>query len=90
VNLRKLIFVLLLLPILVGCDAGFNIRTGKTKVAEARECYEAMKAIADTSKLEFESPNKSPEEFQKVKSRYQVALRAAVNWSIVACKDVKI
>jgi len=46
VNLRKLTFVLLLLPILVGCD-GFNIGNGMTKVAEARECYEAIKAVAD-------------------------------------------
>ncbi len=89
-NLRKLIFVLLLLPILVGCDSGFNIRTGKTKVAEARECYEALRANADTSKLEFESSSKSQEEFNKVKYRYEVALKAAINWSFVACQNVKL
>ena len=86
----KLIFVSLLLPILIGCDAGFNIRTGKTKVDEARECYEALRANADTSKLEFESSSKSQEEFDKVKYRYQVALKAAINWSFVACQNAKL
>ncbi len=85
---QKTILTLVLLPILVGCD-GFNIGNGKTKVAEARECYEALKANADTSKLEFESSNKTAEEFEKVKHRYQVALKAAINWSTIACKDVK-
>ena len=82
-NLRKLIFVLLLLPILVGCDSGFNIRTGKTKVAELRECYEAMKAKADTAKLKTEFPDGS---FNK--QYYELASEVASKWIAVACKGI--
>ena len=84
-KIQKLIFVLLLLPILVGCDSGFNIRTGKTKVAEARECYEAIKAVADARKSKWESPEGSV-----THNSYHLALDAATNWLNVACKDVKI
>ena len=80
-NLQKLIFVLLLLPILVGCDAGFNIRTGKTKVAEARECYEAMKAKADSTKLRTEYPDGNIN-----KLNYELASEVASKWIAVACR----
>jgi hypothetical protein len=83
VNLQKLIFVLLLLPILVGCDSGFNIRTGKTNVAEARECYEAIRAVADVRKLKFEHPEGSI-----IHNSYNLALDAATNWLNVACKGI--
>ena len=82
-NLQKLIFVLLLLPILVGCDSGFNIRTGKTKVAEVRECYEAMKAKADSSKLKTEYPDGN---FNK--QYYELASEAASKWVALACQGI--
>ena len=80
----KPIFVLLLLPILVGCDSGFNIRTGKTKVAEARECYEAIKAVADVNKSIYEHPVPT-----HVTGHYELARTAARHWLNIACKDVK-
>ena len=80
----KLIFVILLLPILVGCDSGFNIRTGKTKVAEARECYEAIKAVADVNKSLSEYPRPTP-----LTGHYELAKTAARHWLNIACKDVK-
>jgi len=83
VNLRKLTFVLLLLPILVGCD-GFNIGNGMTKVAEARECYEAIKAVADVNKSLSEYPRPTP-----VTMSYDLAKTAATHWLNIACKDVK-
>ncbi len=82
-NLRKLTFVLLLLPILVGCDAGFNIDTGKTKVAELRECYEAMKAKADSTKLRTEYPDGDIN-----KLNYELASEVASKWIAVACKGI--
>ena len=82
-NLQKLVFVLLLLPILVGCDSGFNIRTGKTKVAEARECYEAMKAKADSTKLRTEYPDGNIN-----KLNYELASEVASKWVAVACQGI--
>ncbi len=82
-NLRKLIFVLLLLPILVGCDSGFNIRTGKTKVAEARECYEALRAKADSTKLRTEYPDGNIN-----KLNYELASEVASKWIAVACQGI--
>ena len=83
-KIQKLIFVFLLLPILVGCDAGFNIRTGKTKVAEARECYEATRAGAEVIQLEIESARKGlPTE------HYKAALLTGSHWYTIACKDIK-
>ena len=80
----KHIFVLLTLPILVGCDSGFNIRTGKTKVAEARECYDSIKAVADVNKsiYEYSVPT-------HVTGHYELARTAARHWLNIACKDVK-
>jgi hypothetical protein len=83
VNLQKLTFVLLLLPILVGCDAGFNIDTGKTKVAELKECYEAMKAKADSTKLRTEYPDGNIN-----KLNYGLASEVASKWIAVACQGI--
>ncbi len=82
-NLQKLIFVLLLIPILVGCDSGFNIRTGKTKVAEVRECYEALKAKADSTKMRTEYPDGNIN-----KLNYELASEVASKWIIVACTGI--
>ena len=79
----KHIFVLLLLTILVGCD-GFNIDNGMTKVAEARECYDAIKAVADVNKSLSEYPRPTP-----VTMSYDLAKTAARHWLNIACKDVK-
>ncbi len=79
----KLSSALLLLPILVGCD-GFNIGNGMTKVAEARECYEAIKAVADVNKSLAEYPRPTP-----VTGHYDLAKTAARHWLNIACKDVK-
>ena len=79
----KLTSALLLLPILVGCD-GFNIGNGMTKVAEARECYEAIKAVADVNKSLSEYPRPTP-----VTMSYDLAKTAARHWLNIACKDVK-
>ncbi len=79
----KPIFVLLLLPTLVGCD-GFNIGNGMTKVAEARECYEAIKAVADVNKSLSEYPKPTP-----LTGHYDLAKTAARHWLNIACKDVK-
>ncbi len=82
-NLQKLIFALVFLPILVGCDSGFNICTGKTKVAEARECYEAMKAKADSTKLRTEYPDGNIN-----KLNYELASEVASKWIAVACQGI--
>ena len=82
-KIQKLIFVLLLLPVLVGCDSGFNIRTGKTKVAEVRECYEAIRAVADARKSKWESPEGSV-----THNSYHLASEAASKWVAVACQGI--
>ncbi len=83
VKYQKTILTLVLLPILVGCD-GFNIGNGMTKVTEARECYEALKAKADTTKLRSEYPDGNIN-----KNNYELASTAATNWLNLACKDVR-
>ncbi len=80
---QKLILVLLLLPVLVGCD-GFNFGNGMTKVDEARECYEAIKAVADVNKSITEYSRPTPEQMS-----YDLAKKAATHWLNNACKDVK-
>ena len=80
---QKTIFTLLLVPTLVGCD-GFNIGNGMTKVAEARECYEAIKAVADVSKSIAEYSKPTPEQMS-----YDLAKKAATHWLNIACKDVR-
>ena len=80
---QKLIFALLLLLALVGCD-GFNLGNGMTKVAEARECYEAIKAVADVSKSIAEYSKPTPEQMS-----YDLAKKAATHWLNIACKDVR-
>jgi hypothetical protein len=78
-----IIVTFVLLPTLAGCD-GFNLGNGKTKVSEARECYEAIKAVADVSKSISEFPRPTPEQMS-----YDLAKKAATHWLNIACKDVK-
>lgn len=80
---HKLIFVLLVLPTLVGCD-GFNIDNGMTKVAEARECFEATRAISDVMKSKADSAER------KFDTRhYEIVISKATDWFNIACKDSK-
>ena len=80
---QKTILTLVLSPILMGCD-GFNIGNGMTKVTEARECYEALKAKADTTKLRSEYPDGNIN-----KLNYELASTAATHWLNIACKGVR-
>jgi hypothetical protein len=84
VRYQKTIFTLLLVPTLVGCD-GFNIGNGMTKVAEARECYEATRAISDVMKSKADSAER------KFDTRhYDIVISKATDWFNIACKDSKL
>ena len=80
---QQRIVALVLLTALVGCDAGFNFRTGKTKVTETRDCYEALKAKADSTKLRSEYPDGNIN-----KLNYELASEVATKWLNLACKDI--
>jgi hypothetical protein len=87
VKFEKLIFFFLILPTFIGCTREGLDHTienfKKPNLAEVKECYEAVKAKADSTKLrtEYSAGNIN-------KLNYELASEVATKWVNIACKNI--
>lgn len=84
---QKLIFFFLILPTLIGCTREGLDHTiesfKKPNLTEVKECYAALKAKADSTKLRTEYPDGNIN-----KLNYELASEVATKWINIACKDI--